>query len=146
MSLINFYCEEIEFSLPKKDKTVRWIRSVIKAHGYSLESLTFIFCTDQYLHQINLQFLNHDTLTDIITFDNSEKRTKLSGDIYISIDRVTENARTLGTPFNEELHRVMIHGVLHLLGFKDKTKKEKREMRTKEDLYLSLPTVPRETF
>jgi len=99
--------------------------------------LNYIFCSDTYLHKINLEYLKHDTLTDIITFDYSEKK-QISGDIFISIDRIKENAPKFNQSTDIELNRVLIHGVLHLLGYKDKTPKEKETMRAKEDFYLTL--------
>jgi len=99
--------------------------------------LNYIFCSDTYLHKINLEYLKHDTLTDIITFDYSEKK-QISGDIFISIDRIKENALKFNQSTDIELNRVLIHGVLHLLGYKDKTPKEKETMRAKEDFYLTL--------
>jgi len=146
MSEVTFFCEDISFNLPRPRKTTSWIKQVIKEEGFKIKSLSFIFCSDDYLHQINLQYLNHDTYTDIVTFDISEGVGKVEGDIFISIERVKENANNLKKSFQEEVHRVMVHGVLHLLGYKDKTKNEKLEMRSKEDLCLSLPSVPRETF
>ena len=99
--------------------------------------INYIFCSDNYLHQINFQYLDHDTFTDIITFDQSDK-DQIEGDIFISIDRVHENANERNISFVNELHRVMIHGILHLLGYNDKTPKEKQLMREKEDECLSL--------
>ncbi len=96
----------------------------------------FYFCSDVYLHSINMEFLDHDTYTDIITFDYNLGK-QVHGEIYISVDRVEENANTYQCAFKEELHRVMIHGVLHLCGFKDKTKEDKERMRSKETYYLS---------
>ena len=104
-----------------------------------MKDLSFIFCDDMELLNKNSKYLNHDTLTDILTFDYSENNN-ISGDIYISIDRVKENAKTYKVTFENELDRVMIHGVLHLLGYKDKSKKDQKAMREKEDFYLSLQT------
>jgi probable rRNA maturation factor len=146
MPLVNFFCEDIAFNLPKPRKTIAWIKQVVSDEGFKLKSIAFVFCSDPYLHQINLQYLKHNTYTDIITFDNSEGDGEIEGDIFISVERVKENSQNLKSSFQEEVHRVMIHGVLHLVGYKDKTKNEKLEMRTKEDLCLSLPSVPRETF
>jgi probable rRNA maturation factor len=146
MPLVSFFCEDISFHLPKPRKTRAWIKQVISHEGGELKSIAFIFCSDPYLHQINLQYLKHDTYTDIITFDNSEEHGEIEGDIFISIERIKENSKNLRKSFQEELHRVMIHGVLHLLGYSDKTRNQKAEMRIKEDLCLSLSPVPRETF
>lgn len=145
MPAISFFSEDIDFSLPKPRKTTAWLKEVISIEGGSLENLNFIFCSDSYLHSLNEQYLNHTTLTDIITFDNAETEGEIEGDIFISIDRVRENAEKFGVSFENELHRVLVHGVLHLLGYSDKTKAEKSVMRQKEDIHLSLPTVPRET-
>ncbi len=111
-----------------------------KAEGFSIQSLTFVFMNDENLLAFNRQFLNHDEYTDIITFDLSEKSGKkkkeIEGEIYISMERVKENAKTFGKTFQEELHRVMIHGVLHLCGYRDKTSASQKKMRMKEDFYL----------
>jgi probable rRNA maturation factor len=146
MPSINFYAEAIDFNLPQPRKTKKWIKSVLVQEGVGLRELSFIFCSDRYLAEMNQTYLNHDTYTDIITFDNSEEEGWIEADIFISIDRVQENATGLSISFMEELHRVMIHGVLHLVGYRDKTKNEKSEMRKKEDACLSLADVPRETY
>ena len=112
----------------------------------SLESLDYIFCTDSYLAAINKEYLNHNDFTDIITFPLSTGANAIIGDIYISIDRVKENAYQFNTSFKKELHRVIIHGALHLCGYKDKTLSEKKTMRLKEDFYLAQYIVPRETL
>lgn len=104
----------------------------------TIGSINFIFCTDAYLHEMNVKYLNHDTYTDVITFDYTENPPEISGDIFISSERVRENAKQFGTTFVMELHRVMIHGLLHLAGFDDKTAREQQQMRSKEDYYLSL--------
>lgn len=128
---------ETDFELTNPVDTSNWITYVIKEEGFKLGDINYIFCDDDYLHKLNVEFLNHDTLTDIISFDNTLGKL-VNGDIFISIDRVQDNARTFDTSFINELHRVMIHGVLHYLGFKDKTEKEKIEMRSKENQYLLL--------
>ncbi|MFT2009689.1 rRNA maturation RNase YbeY [Pontibacter sp. 13R65] len=135
---IEFVSEDIDFSLANPDKVSDWIATVIEQNEQELESLTYIFCSDDYLHQINLEYLDHDTLTDIITFNNADEEGTIEGDVFVSIDRVRDNAATLGTTFEDELHRVIIHGVLHLLGFKDKTDKQAALMRQQEDSCLSL--------
>lgn len=145
---INFFEEEIKSSLSKKRITKQWLRSVAKNKGYTIKDLNYVFCSDEYLLDINIQYLNHDTYTDIVTFDQSEFDKEIEGDIFISIDRVKENATTLKTPYNLELLRVLAHGLLHLCGLKDKTEDEKKEMRKEEDAALSLfqqTTVPRGT-
>ncbi|MDB3865841.1 rRNA maturation RNase YbeY [bacterium] len=114
----------------------RWISKIINDQKREEGEISYIFCDDQYLHKLNLEFLNHDTLTDIISFDNS-LGNQINGDIFISIERVKENADTYKTNFEDELHRVIIHGVLHYCGFNDKTKAEATLMRKKEDEALS---------
>ncbi len=134
---IYFFSEETNFK-PKYLTSLRlWINKTIEAENYQLEELNFIFCSDEYLLKINQQYLNHDTFTDIITFDNREIDYTISGDIFISIDRVKENSKTFKTTFINELHRVIIHGTLHLLGYTDKSKKDKDLMTQKEDTYLN---------
>lgn len=134
--MIEFY-SETDFSLAKQNILSRWIQEVICIEGYVLGDISYIFCDDTYLHTLNLQFLNHDTFTDIISFDYSLGK-ELSGEIYISIDRVKENAKKYEVSLDEELHRVMIHGILHYCGHKDKTIKEAGHMRTLEDEALTL--------
>jgi rRNA maturation RNase YbeY len=135
---IHFFQEDIAFDLPEKERYTDWIKEVILKQGATLEELNYIFCSDEYLHKINLDYLQHDTLTDIITFDNSDADGMIEGDIFISVERVRENAIELSTTFESELARVIIHGVLHLLGFQDKSEEQAAEMREKEDLCLSL--------
>lgn len=139
---IQYFNQEISFKLPKPRKTSAWLRSVLRREGQELSQVNYIFCSDAYLLNINKEFLNHHTLTDIITFDNSEPDGGLEADIFISIERVTENAEKMKIPFEDELHRVMVHGVLHLCGYGDKTRTEKAMMREKEDAYLSLRNGP----
>lgn len=114
-----------------------WIQFVVQAEGYTLGEVNFIFSSDSYLHDLNKRFLNHDTLTDVISFDYTSGKI-VSGDIYISIDRVKDNAVEYGVTFDNELARVMVHGVLHYCGYKDKDSEEAKEMRAKENVYLSL--------
>ncbi len=134
---IHFFSEDIKFTPKQKTYLRNWIHNTIKAEGYKLNELNFIFCSDSYLLNINKQYLNHNTLTDIITFDNSDVKSVITGDIFISIDRVYENAGIFKVKTEDELHRVMIHGTLHLLGYPDKGKKAKALMTEKEDFYLS---------
>ncbi len=131
---INFLKADISF-VPKQKKLLRqWIALTIQAHHKKLGQIDYIFCSDEHLLQMNKQYLNHHTLTDIITFDYSNELTaEVAGEIYISINRVRENAEVFKCTFNDELLRVMIHGVLHLCGFKDKTKNQKQIMRAQED-------------
>lgn len=135
--MISFFSEDISFELGDAASVEHWIQTTIQKEGKNLGEISFIFCSDSYLHQINLTHLNHDTYTDIITFNYNEEAV-LNGDIFISIDRVKENATTYNVSFENELNRVMIHGVLHLAGYEDKTDQEKAAMRAKEDFYLSL--------
>lgn len=138
MEEISFFREDTDFDLPEKERRSAWIQQVITNEGYELAELTYIFCSDEYLLGINQEYLDHDTYTDIVTFDNSEEEKLIEGDIFISVDRVKENAEGLGVTFEEELNRVMVHGVLHLLGYKDKTEEQSVQMRQMEDTCLSL--------
>lgn len=135
---IQFFSEGCEFRPPYPSKIKNWLKEVILTEGFELGDLNFIFCSDEVLLQMNQQYLNHDTFTDIITFDTSEEEGDLSGDIFISVDRVKENGEKFDTGFTDELHRVMAHGVLHLIGYGDKTPKQKKVMREKEAASLSL--------
>jgi len=123
---------ETSFTLKNQKKLVKWIGDVISSEGFQVGEINYIFCDDSYLNKINQEFLNHDTFTDIISFDYTLGK-EVGGDIFISIERVLENAEKFNEVFENELHRVMIHGILHFMGYKDKTKKEKTLMRTKED-------------
>jgi probable rRNA maturation factor len=138
MPAILFFSEKTSFRLSNSKKTISWIKSVIKKEGCTLGSLNYIFCSDEYLKEINTRYLKHKTYTDIVTFNFNPTVTEIEGEIYISIDRVRDNAKTFKSTLQIELHRVIIHGVLHLMGFNDKTKREKTLMREKEDTYLSL--------
>ena|ERR1700761_409186 len=137
MPAVRFFEEDIAYKLKNKTAVKKWITETIEAEGYKLKELTYIFCSDEYLLQINQQYLNHDTYTDIITFDNSELPKVIIGDIFISIDRIRENAANYNITDADELHRVIIHGALHLLGYKDKTAVTKKKMTEKEDFYLN---------
>lgn len=133
---ITYQSEDIEFELLEQQQTDNWIKHVIELEDGQLNFLNYIFCSDRYLLQLNQEYLQHDTLTDIITFHYSEEA--IESDIFISVERVRENAKSLGTEFAVELKRVMVHGVLHLLGYPDKTEEEKQRMREKEDAMLGL--------
>ena len=109
-------------------------------HEHEIVQLTYIFCSDEYLHRVNVEYLDHDTYTDVITFDNADDADIIEGDVFISVERVRENAAKLGVTFRDELHRVMIHGMLHLLGYQDKDLLSQTAMRKKEDDCLSLRT------
>ena len=136
MPAIQFFEEDVAYKLKNKTAVRKWITNTIVSEGYRLSELTYVFCSDTYLLQINQQYLDHDTYTDIITFDNSEDAGVIVGDIFISIDRIKENAVKFGVTETQELHRVMIHGALHLLGYKDKSTADKQKMTLKEDFYL----------
>ena len=128
--------EDIDFQLVSQDLLSAWIEKTIETEGATLGAVSYIFCSDDYLHQMNVEYLNHDTLTDVITFPYNDN--PIEGDIFISIDRVKDNAQDLNIAFNDELHRVMIHGVLHLCGYSDETDEQEEEMRQKEDEYLKV--------
>lgn len=133
---IYFFKQDVKYALKHKNKIRKWLNATILTEKQQLETLNFIFCNDDFLLKINVEYLNHDTLTDIITFDNSNTKGIITGDIYISIDRVKENSKIFNTKFTNELHRVIIHGTLHLLGFDDKSAKAKTLMTLKEDHHL----------
>lgn len=138
---ISFFSEDINFILKDKAKVRNWIGDTTKAEGFKrIGELTFVFCSDEYLLDINKQYLNHDTYTDIVTFDSSEEEDVISGDIFISIERIRENAAKFAVSERDELHRVIIHGVLHLCGYYDKKKEDKELMTTKENEYLEKRT------
>lgn len=137
MPKINFFTENITYTLKQKTLIKRWIEDTIVAEGYRLEELNFILCSDAYLLRINQDYLQHDDYTDVITFDNSEAFKTIVGDIFISLERIRENAALFKANVADELCRVMIHGTLHLLGYKDKTKAAKTLMTAKEDEYLA---------
>lgn len=137
MPAIQFFEEDISYNIKNKKPLRQWISETIQAEGFLLKELTYIFCSDDYLLHINQQYLNHDTYTDIITFDNSDTANVIVGDIFISIPRIRENAVKFGCLESDELHRVIIHGALHLLGYKDKTPADKKKMTIKEDFYLN---------
>ncbi|MDR0419755.1 MAG: rRNA maturation RNase YbeY [Prevotellaceae bacterium] len=132
---INFFSEDIRYTLRHKKKLRGWIIAIVKNEEMSLNCLNFIFCSDPYLLSINQQYLHHNYFTDVITFDYSEGSV-ISGDIFISIDTVKSNAVEYEVPFTNELHRVMVHGVLHLCGYKDNTDIGRIEMKGREDFYL----------
>lgn len=131
-SPISFYSEDIAFEHEDTDKIVPWIEETVEKYACNLSFVHFIFCSDDYLHQLNVSYLKHDTLTDIITFPYATP-PQIEGDVFISIERVRDNAETYKVSFEEELLRVIIHGVLHLCGFTDKTVAEKEEMNEKEN-------------
>ena len=138
--IITFQSEEIKFVLKEKIRHKTWLTKLAAKEKYSIAELNYIFCSDEYLHKVNLDYLNHDTYTDIITFDNSEDKEEriIEGDIFISIERVKENAGKFETVLEDELHRVMAHGLLHLMGYKDKSAKDSVLMREKEEEGIKL--------
>lgn len=138
MPAVEYFSQDVPFKIPSPRKTTAWIKEVIRREKSKLAHLNFIFCSDQYLLEVNRQYLTHDTYTDIITFDNADSQGAIEGDIFISIERVRENAGKRHIRFEDELNRVLVHGVLHLLGYSDKSSQQKSVMRKKEDAYLSL--------
>ncbi len=134
--MIEFF-SEIDFTLDNEEGISKWIESVISAEGFSLGEISYVFCDDDYLLGINEKFLNHDTLTDIISFDYCVGK-QVHGEIYISVERVRDNASDYKVSFNNELLRVLIHGVLHFLRYSDKSEKEQQLMREKENIYIAL--------
>ncbi|MEW4922350.1 rRNA maturation RNase YbeY [Algibacter sp. 2305UL17-15] len=133
--MINFNYET-DFKLESEVNISTWILNTIASEGYKIEEINYVFCDDDYLHKLNVEFLKHDTLTDIISFDYSIGKI-IQGDIFISIERVADNAKDFNVSFEEELHRVLIHGVLHYCGYKDKTDDDAKVMRKRENHYLS---------
>ncbi len=130
---IHFFSENVPFELREKLRRKRWLKNLASTAGFRVQELNYVFCSDEYLFQMNMEYLNHNTYTDIITFDNSEKDHDLEGDIFISIDRVKENAKKHEQEVEVEINRVLAHGLLHLMGYKDKTKEEASLMRKKEE-------------
>lgn len=133
--MVSFFNQSISFKLKEKNKLKQWIKAITEKEKHQLGQINYIFCTDDELLEINIRHLNHNTLTDIITFDYTDGKT-IHSDIYISVERVEENAKKFKVTFEEELHRVMIHGILHLCGYKDKTKADAELMRKKENASL----------
>lgn len=135
---VNFFIEASNFRLTDRRKIKTWINQVIKQHEQAPGDINYIFADDEYLLKINQQYLKHDYYTDIITFDQSEREGVISGDIYLSVERIKDNAFQQQHDFTSELKRVMVHGILHLIGYDDHTEEEKAEMRKKEEACLSL--------
>lgn len=138
---IHFFEEDIKFSLKPKPTYKKWLKEIANTHKKKLGELNYIFCSDEYLYSINVEYLKHKTYTDIITFDNSEEEDKIEGDIFISIDRVKENANKMNVSFETELQRVLSHGILHLLGYKDKKEEDQKIMRAMEEQSIALFTT-----
>ncbi|MFT5248315.1 MAG: putative rRNA maturation factor [bacterium] len=128
---------EVDFQLHSEVQVNKWLSEVIKSESFKEGEINYVFCDDEYLLKLNVEFLKHDTLTDILSFDYSLGK-ELNGDIFISIERVKENAEDFNVGFETELKRVMVHGVLHYCGYKDKSEEEERVMREKENHYINL--------
>jgi probable rRNA maturation factor len=135
--MINFFCEDIYFKVQQVRKTKTWLKIIAQQEGFELGNLNYMFCSDDYVLNVNREYLNHDFYTDIITFDNSESGLLIEGDIFISIERVRENALILNQFFETELKRVLAHGLLHLTGYDDLDDDQEKLMRQKEDFYLA---------
>ncbi|MBT8189620.1 MAG: rRNA maturation RNase YbeY [Saprospiraceae bacterium] len=134
--VIAFYCEDVDFSLEDKDNLREWLLEVVRTENKTISSLDYIFCSDQHLLEINKKYLDHDYYTDIITFPlNTDP---IESNVFISIDRVKENAQLYNQSFIDELHRVIVHGLLHMIGYNDKTQEDEFQMREKENSYLQL--------
>ena len=138
--MVKFFTEDTRFEFKQKIQTRRWLKFVAGSEAKVLGDVNIIFCSDNYLLDINVKYLGHDYFTDIITFDYCEGRT-LSGDLFISIDSVADNASFYGAEFPDELNRAIVHGLLHLIGYDDHTQEEQKQMREKENYYLSLRDV-----
>lgn len=137
---IEFHSEDIDFQLPNPDIVRMWIHDTIREEGSTLDNLNFIFCSDEYLYQLNVEYLQHDTYTDVITFPYSDD--SVEGDIFISVERTRDNAQDFGVSPMHELHRVIIHGVLHLIGYDDHSDEDEAAMRAKENHYLAKYPLP----
>jgi probable rRNA maturation factor len=134
---IHFFYEEVSRRIRHAEKVKKWLVDTIKKEGKEPGDLNYIFCDDSFLYQLNTTYLKHETLTDVITFENTDNQ-RISGEIYISMERVEENAAEFNVSFEDEVHRVMLHGLLHLLEYTDSTVQEKTTMRFREDFYLNL--------
>ena len=131
-----YFNYETDFELANEDKLANWIITTIIEEGYKEGEVNYIFCDDEYLHKLNVEFLDHDTLTDVISFDYCIGK-EVHGDVYVSVERVRDNALDFKTKFEDEIHRVIIHGILHYCGYKDKTDTDAELMRSKEEYYLA---------
>jgi probable rRNA maturation factor len=136
---VNYFAEDVDFKMLHKQTIATWIEKAVKNENKVFHGISYIFCSDEYLHKINMEHLEHDDYTDVITFPYSEKRVE--GDIFISIERIAENAVNQGVTTENELHRVMIHGAMHLCGYTDKTPEDKELMTAKENFYLAKLTI-----
>ena len=135
--MVSYFFENTDFKLKGKTRIKQWLKLVAESEIFTLGNVSVIFCSDNYILDINQRYLQHDYYTDIITFDYTEG-TKISGDLFISVDSVRENSIEYGTEFEDELHRVIVHGILHLIGYDDHSEEDIKVMRAKEDYYLSL--------
>lgn len=135
--MIRFFNEDVPYKLPKKQITRQWLKQQAEREGFAVGELNYIFCSDEHVLQVNRDYLQHDYYTDIITFDQSEEEDKIEGDIFISVERVSDNATQLGVSSEQEMRRVLAHGLLHLCGYGDKTDDEAAQMRVKEDEWLT---------
>lgn len=140
--MIRFFNEDVPYKLARKQPTRQWLKRQAEGEGYSVGELNYIFCSDDYVLQVNKDYLEHDYYTDIITFDQSEEENILAGDIFISVDRVNDNAGQLGVLPEQEMRRVLAHGLLHLCGYGDKSAEEAARMRAKEEEWLTDFSVP----
>lgn len=138
LECINFFEEDINLPLLNTEKVKVWLINITKNNSKEIEEINYIFCSDEYLLKVNIEYLDHDYYTDIITFDNSEIEDVIEGDIFISLDRIKDNATSLNQSFDNELLRVLAHGLLHLIGFNDKTDEDQEEMTKQENLALEL--------
>lgn len=136
--MIRFFNEDSPYKLPQKQVTRQWLKQQAEAEGFRVGDLNYIFCSDEHVLQVNRDYLQHDYYTDIITFDQSEEEDLIEGDIFISVDRVTDNAQQLGIEPITEMRRVLAHGLLHLCGYGDKSPEEELTMRAKEDKWLAV--------
>ena len=134
--MIVFFNEDIDFKFQHKNLLKKWLKKVAETEGFKMKNLNYIFCSDEYLHKINVEYLEHDTYTDIITFDNSEEESDIEGDIFVSIERIKDNSQELKTVFEDEFKRVLVHGLLHLCGYDDHSDEDELMMRNKEDFYI----------
>ncbi|HND90057.1 MAG TPA: rRNA maturation RNase YbeY [Saprospiraceae bacterium] len=136
---LTFHAEDVDFEVPQESALAAWLLRVAEAEGHALGEISYIFCSDEHLRHINVQYLQHDYYTDIITFPY-EADGRIAGDMFISTERVADNAQSNGADAEHEMRRVMVHGLLHLMGYGDKTSSEMAQMRSKEDFYLALWT------
>lgn len=143
---VKYYTEESSFRLPEKGLTARWLKAAAEAEGFKLGAINYVFCSSARMREVNNQFLGHDYFTDVITFDYTDyDKHHASGDIFIDPETVADNARKFGTDPSEEIYRVVVHGVMHLCGYKDKTPETEKVMHAKEDKYLALRNSMRKT-